>query len=142
MKIIRSLLLASALLVPLASAVVMQPAQAATSSVREATPAATANLPAGCKYMILFATRWSVNANNISIKNSPDGTDEYGIAKTATFNADTPYMNGFVSCYNYAAGQYWIYGTDQAHPSETGWVGCHYLNVLDSSQTCPQYMAL
>jgi hypothetical protein len=141
MKIIRSLLMASALLLPLASVALTQPAQAATTSAHAATAPAVANVPADCANTIDRPTRWTVNADGISIKYSPNGAKHYSIAKTATFNADTADGMTYVTCFDYAGGQYWIYGTDQAHPSETGWIGCHYLNVLDSTETCPQFIA-
>jgi hypothetical protein len=139
MKTIRSLLAASALLIPLAGIALTSPAaQAAPTSAHAAGVAP--NVPADCAHTTT-ATRWSVNATGISIKNAPNGTNEYSIAKTATFNSDTADGGLFVTCYDYAGGQYWVYGQDQAHTNENGWVGCHYLDLLGSTLTCPEVLA-
>jgi hypothetical protein len=137
-KTIKSLLAASALLVPLASIAVVPAAQASTTPVLHGG-AASPNYPSDC-VDTAPAVKWSVNATGIHIKSGPNGTNRDSISESATFISDTLHGSIYVTCYAPAAGQFWVYGESQAKPNEYGWIGCDYLDVLHSTVTCTQLL--
>lgn len=80
--------------------------------------------------------KYHVNADNIHIRNAPDGnTILYAISKTAVFISTFPGSQGeTVRCISDVktgppdSGIRWVYGWSQAHTDHIGWVGLPYLS--------------
>ena len=77
---------------------------------------------------------YAVNANNVHIRNAPDGSWRYPIQKNRYWD-DAFHLGGrkgFYSCQSKFApgGQVWIPGYANYKHSETGWIGANYLNTV------------
>jgi hypothetical protein len=92
-------------------------AAAITASVARAHHAR----PAFTTTCISQNVQFVVNADNIHIRNAPNGLDIFNISRTAFFDS-------FPLCYSSnVAGQHWVFGFSNAHTGHIGWVGCEYL---------------
>jgi hypothetical protein len=81
-------------------------------------------------------SQYRVNASNIHIRATPDGTILYSIAKGALvdsiWHATCSGVTSYYELYteDQIAGQQWLHGWSNAIPSHVGWIGGAYLTFV------------
>jgi hypothetical protein len=70
-----------------------------------------------------------VNADNIHIRNNPDGSWLYSIPKGHEFESSWSAMGFQFGCISpVMGGQKWVLGWDVSNNRHVGWVGLNYLS--------------